>query len=148
MARRSSTSSPPAFSAAMRIVILRGPDAYLQRSHRAALKAALDAEHGEIAVFPFDGRSTPPATILDELRSFGLMHAHKLVVVTDADQLLADKSKTADAAPPPPPAPGKGKAKKPRGPRSARDLFESYARRAGSDGDASSSGQHLASGTS
>lgn len=70
-------------------MILRGPESYLRRSHTQRLEAALREAHGEIARFDFDGRSVDPVTVLDELRTYGLLQDHKLVVVDHAEQLLA-----------------------------------------------------------
>ncbi len=93
MATRSSRSrggaAPPALDASHRVVILRGPDAYLRRSHCRRLETALREAHGDVERFDYDGKSVDPVTVLDELRTFGLLQDHKLVVVDQADQLLA-----------------------------------------------------------
>jgi len=98
----------------MRIVILRGPDQFSRDLYTRLLMEALEQVHGEIDQFAFDGTTAAPATVLDELRSFGLLHAHKLVVVDNADQFLAapkDDEKSSPAA----------------GTRTTRQMMERYA---------------------
>ena len=73
----------------MPIVVLAGQDDYLVPHWTKRLEDALEAEHGEIERFDFDGERTSPAVILDELRSLGLLQPHKLVVVDKADAFLA-----------------------------------------------------------
>lgn len=87
MAARAKTSSRPP-SVDDRVVVLHGPELFLIREHTAALRAALREAHGGIDEFRFDGETAGAAEILDECRSFGLMAAHKLVVVDAADKLL------------------------------------------------------------
>lgn len=98
VAKKSSTSrssagakKKAALDASARIVVLRGPDQYLKLAHTKKLIEALETEHGEIEQFSFDGSTAEPAVILDELRSFGLMQQMKLVIVDQADKLLAAK---------------------------------------------------------
>jgi len=78
--------------ASCRVVLLHGPDAFLRAEHTAALVRALEATHGAVDVLHFDGNS-PAADVLDECRSFGLMAAHKAVVVDDADQLIKESTR-------------------------------------------------------
>ncbi|MHC5113581.1 MAG: DNA polymerase III subunit delta [Planctomycetota bacterium] len=108
-ARRTKPASAPKIDASMRIVILRGPEPFLREAHTRRLVEALEAEHGEIEQFSFDGTSVEPAVILDELRSFGLLQSHKLVTVDQADKLLAAPKET------------------PAGRKSPRELLEKYA---------------------
>lgn len=89
-----------------RIAVLWGKERSLQLDHTAALLDALRRAHGEVDTIRFDGETAESADILDECRSFGLMQQHKLVVVDNADKLLA---RDADAK------------------RSPRRLMESYA---------------------
>ncbi|MBT8484504.1 MAG: DNA polymerase III subunit delta [Phycisphaerales bacterium] len=116
MARRS-PDAPPTLDATMRVVILRGPDRYLQLAYTQMLQTALEAEHGEITPFSFDGATAEPAAVLDELRSYGLLQTHKLVIVDAADALLAAPKAVAAETP----RKGRG------GPTPARTLFERYA---------------------
>ena len=99
----------------MRIVILRGPDRYLMSTYTRKLSEALRAEHGEIGIFNYDGAFVEAAVVLDELRSFGLLSTHKLVIVDNADQFLAAKD---DEETQPK---GRGRT------RTTRELMESYA---------------------
>ncbi len=71
-----------------RIVVLTGKELFLRTQYTSMLKDKLEAEHGEIEVFRFDGDSVDLADVLDECRSFGLMAGHKMVVVDDADQFV------------------------------------------------------------
>jgi DNA polymerase-3 subunit delta len=123
----------PAFDASMRIVVLRGPERFIRDEHTRRIVALLEAAHGAIDRFSFDGATVEPAVVLDELRSYGLLQQHKLVLVDQADRMLATGSDDADA-PSPPPAP-RGRAKSRGGPppprpvarRTPRELFERYA---------------------
>ncbi len=71
-----------------RIVVLVGKELFLRTQYTSMLKDKLEAEHGEIEVFRFDGDSVDLAAVLDECRSFGLMAVHKMVVVDDADSFV------------------------------------------------------------
>jgi len=97
----------------MRVVILRGPDQYLRRAYTGRLIEALHGAYGEIEQFTFEGETTEPAVVLDELRSYGLLQQHKLVILDNADKFLAaakDENQTA--------GPGR---------KTARELMEKYA---------------------
>lgn len=71
-----------------RIIVLLGKEEFLRQEWTAAIRGMLVKAHGDIDTFRFDGDSTDAATVLDECRSFGLMSAHKLVVVDAADKML------------------------------------------------------------
>jgi DNA polymerase-3 subunit delta len=60
----------------------------LQREHLDALRAALEAAHGEVETTLYDGRTAALADVLDELRSFSLMGRHKLVIVDEAEAFV------------------------------------------------------------
>ena len=105
-------TGPAGFDPAYRVVILHGPDEYMRRAHTRAIATALTETHGEIARFEFDGTTVEPAVLLDELRSYGLLHPHKLVILDHADKFLAIKDDKKDEAPEPGP-------KRPRGVRLA-----------------------------
>ncbi|MDZ4754364.1 MAG: DNA polymerase III subunit delta [Phycisphaerae bacterium] len=81
-------ATPAALDAGMRLVILHGKDAYLLTEHMKRLRAALEAKFGAIEEFTVDGASASLAQVLDELRSWGLMGGHKLVVLNNADEFL------------------------------------------------------------
>ncbi|MEY3021691.1 MAG: hypothetical protein RIS86_889 [Planctomycetota bacterium] len=74
--------------AGMRFVILHGKDSFQVVARLKALEEALRKEHGEISRFDFDGASAGLVEVLDELRTFGLLATHKLVVVDKADQFI------------------------------------------------------------
>lgn len=86
-------ASPTALDASMRIAVLHGKDAYLQTELARRFRQALRERFGEIEEVSFDGGATSLATVLDEVRSFGLMQLHKLVVVDQADQLVAGEER-------------------------------------------------------
>ncbi|MCH2162001.1 MAG: DNA polymerase III subunit delta [Phycisphaerales bacterium] len=82
-------SSPPPLDAGIRVLVLHGQEEFLRNEHLRRLETVLEETHGGYERFDFDGRSTDVATVLDELRSYGLMQAHKLVVVDAADEFLS-----------------------------------------------------------
>jgi len=94
MAKRGTTTakSKP-LDASMRVVLLRGPELFLHAEYTRRLVELLRKEHGEIEQFRFDGDNVTLAEVLDELRTYGLMQHHKLVILDNADQFLANKKK-------------------------------------------------------
>ena len=78
-----------------RVVMLIGADAFkrLERTHE--LKAMLTKEHGEVDVVHFSGETAQAADVLDECRSFGLMAAHKMVVLDEAEALIKEDTRPA-----------------------------------------------------
>ena len=90
MAQRRSTRKNVPFvpTADMRVIVLHGDDPFLMREFVAKVGETLRERHGEIEQFTFDGNSADLASVLDELRSYGLMQQHKLVVLENADQFL------------------------------------------------------------
>ncbi|MHC4217948.1 MAG: DNA polymerase III subunit delta [Planctomycetota bacterium] len=86
-----------ALDASMRIVVLHGPEVFLQSEGAKRLQAVLETEHGKDTVqrFTFDGDTAELADVLDELRSFGLFQEHKLVIVDKADRFVAAGDKAA-----------------------------------------------------
>jgi DNA polymerase-3 subunit delta len=94
-AASSSTRSKP-LSADMRVVLLRGPELFLHAQYTRRLVELLRSEFREIEQFRFDGDTITLAEVLDELRTYGLMQHHKLVILDNADQFLATKKKTGD----------------------------------------------------
>jgi DNA polymerase III delta subunit len=69
-------------------VILCGKELLLQHEETASIIEAARSAHGEVDVFRFGGGEVTPAEVLDECRSFGLIAAHKVVVVDEAEQLV------------------------------------------------------------
>lgn len=90
MAQRSAPTTAAPLNASHRIVVLHGKERFLHGAFADKLIAALESEHGEIGIFRFDGAETTLATVLDEVRSYGLMQSHKLVIVDQADQFMAE----------------------------------------------------------
>lgn len=75
--------------ASHRIVVLHGKDSFLRIEWTRRLRDSLTEKFGAVDEFSFDGATTPLSTVLDELRSYGLMAGHKLVVVDEADQFFS-----------------------------------------------------------
>ncbi|HYE01858.1 MAG TPA: DNA polymerase III subunit delta [Phycisphaerales bacterium] len=117
MARRA-TDSGPELTGATRVVIVHGPDRFLQGIWVQKLREALEQAHGAVETFRFDAGAPgglSVAEVLDECRSLGLLQQHKLVIVDNADALL----KAEDEADP---GPARGPKRK-----SNRQLVEAYA---------------------
>ena len=53
----------------MRFVVLHGPDEMGKREKLQELRDALQAAHGEVETFNFDGKTAALADVFDELRS-------------------------------------------------------------------------------
>ena len=77
--------------ASMRFVILHGKDAFLIVERLRRFEAALRAEFGDVSRFDLDGSAARITDVLDELRTFGLLASHKLVVVDKADQFVGNE---------------------------------------------------------
>jgi DNA polymerase III delta subunit len=75
----------------MRFVILHGKDQFLLVERLKRFREALEKHFEGLSRFDFDGGSARLVDVLDELRTFGLMSAHKLIVVDKADQFLANE---------------------------------------------------------
>ncbi len=83
----------PGLSHETRLAVLHGEEAFLRQELTATLKAALAKKFGEIDTITFDGTSATAAEVLDECRSFGLIAAHKLVIVDNAEQLVKEDNR-------------------------------------------------------
>ncbi len=73
------------------MALLLGKDFGLQTKYSEELRAAMKKAHGEFDTVRFDGESMGESTaaeVLDECRSFGLMAAHKLVVLDNAERVI------------------------------------------------------------
>lgn len=87
-------------TAAMRVVVLKGKETYERDRLTRELDRVLREAHGSIERFEFDGERADLATVLDELRTYGLMQTHKLVILNSADAFLAgskDEEKDPDS---------------------------------------------------
>lgn len=115
MAKNASSSIPPGAP----IAVLHGEERFLHLDHTDTLRAALKKAHEDFDTALFDGATASPADILDECRSLSLMQRQKLVIVDNADALLKAAEDEEDDAP--------AKAGR-RGQRSAREMFEEYAK--------------------
>lgn len=92
MARRPAQAAPTSPDASMRVVLIHGPEAFLRDAHLRALRSALEREHSDLQVATFSAGEADIADVLDEARSFALIAPHKLVIVSDADQLVAGEA--------------------------------------------------------
>lgn len=79
--------------AAMRFVILHGKDSFRIVENLRALERSLKERFGDVTRFEFDGSSAQLVEVLDELRTFGLLATHKLVVVDKAEQFVASEER-------------------------------------------------------
>lgn len=80
-------------TAACRVVALVGPDAFKRMERTHTLRDLLVKAHGEVDVVHYSGESAQAADVLDECRSFGLMAAHKMVVLDEADALIKEDTR-------------------------------------------------------
>lgn len=83
-----SAAAPTALDASMRVAVLHGKDSYLLTEHLKRYRKALEEKFGRVEEFAFNGESVGLSDVLDELRSWGLMGGHKLVVLDNADEFL------------------------------------------------------------
>lgn len=92
MARRgvgTASALDATFSGDERFVVFCGKESFLHGELTRGLRQALEARSGnEVETVRYEGQRAPLADVLDELRSFGLMQQHKLVVVTEADAFV------------------------------------------------------------
>lgn len=72
----------------MRIVVLTGKDSFMRVERSRQLQQALEERFGTVDRFELDGASASLSSVLDELRSYGLLSQHKLVVVDNAEAFL------------------------------------------------------------
>ena len=72
----------------MRIVVLTGKDSFTRVERSRQLHAALAEKFGSIDRFEFDGASATLAQVMDELRSYGLLSQHKLIVIDNAESFI------------------------------------------------------------
>jgi len=96
-AKPATESAPPAgpkptgnLDTTCRIALLTGDDAFLRTLFTQALREELEKAHGQVDCLTFDGATARAADVLDECRSFGLIAAHKLVIVDNAAALIKD----------------------------------------------------------
>ena len=77
------------FDASMRVVLLHGKESFLKEEATTELGRVLTEAFDDYEQFNFEGEFASLADVLDELRSYGLIQRHKLVVVDEADKFLA-----------------------------------------------------------
>jgi len=78
-------------NASMRFVILHGKDSFLIVERLRRFEAALRGQFGDVSRFDLDGATARIVDVLDELRTFGLLAGHKLVIVDKADQFVGNE---------------------------------------------------------
>lgn len=79
----------------MRIAVLHGDERFLIEEHTRRFAELLEAKFGGLEQFHFNGETVEPAILFDELRSYGLMQRHKLIILDAADSFLAGGGKNA-----------------------------------------------------
>jgi DNA polymerase III delta subunit len=89
MAKRTAAKSKFHIDPSMRIIVLHGKDPFQISARTREVADALRAIHGEIEQFDYDGEVAEIADVLDELRSYGLIQQHKMVVLDKAEAFLA-----------------------------------------------------------
>ncbi len=89
----SAGKSAGALGAGQRFIVLSGKETFLQQQRTGELREALKESFGEIDLLRFDGKEADAAIVLDECRSFGLIAAHKLVIVDDAEELVKEATR-------------------------------------------------------
>lgn len=91
MAKRATPQAEPVFTGDELCVVLHGKESFLQSLYMRQLRTALEKKtNTEIETIRYDGPKATLADVFDELRSFGLMQQHKLVVVDDADEFVKE----------------------------------------------------------
>ncbi|MBM4106666.1 MAG: DNA polymerase III subunit delta [Phycisphaerae bacterium] len=95
MAKAARRTSDGAFEpdVSMRIVVLHGKELFLLWEHTRRITELLREAHGDVGVVRFDGAGASATAVLDELRTFGLLEPHKLVIVDDAERFLTGDAK-------------------------------------------------------
>lgn len=89
MAKRAPTRAKSgSLDATTRILVLCGQEEMVKRQRLTQLRETLEAEHGQVETFQFDGVRATLADVLDELRAYSLMSTYKVVIVDDADEFV------------------------------------------------------------
>ncbi|MEO1009016.1 MAG: DNA polymerase III subunit delta [Planctomycetota bacterium] len=91
MARRAATR---ALDGGERVVVLKGPDAFLRQHYFEQLQEMVAGRTGlDVQTVRFEGESAELGDVLDECRSLGLLPVHKLVVVDAADRFVRERTR-------------------------------------------------------
>ncbi|MGD1916229.1 MAG: DNA polymerase III subunit delta [Phycisphaerales bacterium] len=89
---KSAKNAPP--DGSERVVIMKGPDAFLRQHYLERLAEALGKATGlDLNTIRFDGETAELADVLDECRSPGLLPVHKLVVVDNAAKFVRESTR-------------------------------------------------------
>ncbi len=92
---KKAASTPVQLDASQRLLVFCGQERFLIEEYTRQFTQILDEKFGGVEVFHFDGETVEPAVVLDEIRSYGLMQRHKLVILDNADSFLAGGGKNA-----------------------------------------------------
>ncbi len=88
MPRRSAAPSPN-LDASTRVCLLVGKETLVRDEHLRTLRTALEADHGEVQIVRFRAGECELPDILDEARTAGLLCPHKLVIVSEAQDIVS-----------------------------------------------------------
>lgn len=83
---RTTKSESASLDAATRICVLHGAEEMLKKEHLNQLRQAMADAHGEVETLMYSGQTAQLSDVFDELRSYGLMQQHKIVIVDEADE--------------------------------------------------------------
>ena len=75
-----------------RVALLVGKEAFVREAHVQSLTRTLQKTHPGLQVVRLRAGETTIADTLDEARSFALLATHKLILVADANDLIAGES--------------------------------------------------------
>jgi DNA polymerase III delta subunit len=85
---KKASNTPISYDTAHRIIVMAGPERFLAEEYTRRFIEALAEKFGGVEQFNFD-ETVQPAVVLDELRSYGLMQKHKVVILDNAAAFLA-----------------------------------------------------------
>lgn len=93
MAKSTTKARSTDFTAEMRVVVLYGKEPLLIADATRVLIDTLTEAFGEVEQFRFNGETATLADVFDELRSYGLMQQHKLVIVDNAAEFVKEDNR-------------------------------------------------------
>lgn len=90
MARSSASKAKIKLDTSMRVVVLHGKERMIQQLRLRELLKLIEQEYGETEPLVVDGPTASLSEVFDELRTFGLMQAHKVVVIEEAEAFVKE----------------------------------------------------------
>jgi DNA polymerase III subunit delta len=81
------------FDPSMRVILIYGKDSLQITETTRRVIETFQKHHGEVERFDYDGETAQLADVLDELRSYGLIQRHKIVVVDNTDKFIGGEEK-------------------------------------------------------